>query len=63
VGSELHPTASESRRSCGVDLGEMISLEETERNLKTMSSWCTFLRVREEKLPKDCLLEQVVEHA
>ena len=24
---------------------------------------CTFLRVREDKLPKDCLLEQVVEHA
>ena len=24
---------------------------------------CTFLRVREEKLPRDCLLEQVVEHA
>ena len=39
MGSELHPTASESRRSCGVDLGEMISLEETERDLKTMSSW------------------------
>ena len=30
---------SDSRRSCGVDLGEMISLEETERNLKTTSSW------------------------
>jgi hypothetical protein len=27
------------RRSGGADLGEMISLEETERNLKTMSSW------------------------
>jgi ATP-dependent DNA ligase len=24
---------------------------------------CTFLRVREDKLPKDCLLDQVVEHA
>jgi ATP-dependent DNA ligase len=24
---------------------------------------CTFLRVREDKLPKDCLLEQVVEQA
>ena len=24
---------------------------------------CTFLRVREDKLPKYCLLEQVVEHA
>jgi hypothetical protein len=24
---------------------------------------CTFLRVRPDKLPKDCLLEQVVEHA
>jgi len=24
---------------------------------------CTFLRVREDKLPKDCLLEQVTEKA
>jgi ATP-dependent DNA ligase len=24
---------------------------------------CTFLRVREDKLPGDCSLEQVVEHA
>jgi len=24
---------------------------------------CTFLRVREDKLPRGCLLEQVVEHA
>ena len=24
---------------------------------------CTFLRVREDKLPKGCLLEQVYEHA
>ena len=39
MGSELYPTESGSRRSCGVDLGEMIGLEETERNLKTMSSW------------------------
>ena len=106
-----NPTPSESRPSCGVDLGSvgidakqkqqvgMLRPQKTTtfygRQPGEKSQWsgeavgpwkpvaptkvvevrydhfgdgrfrhrCTFLRVREDKLPKGCLLEQVVEHA